>query len=230
MIMAGASPPAPCMERLAGEYNDTLGTNGAPQVMPPMLSSQSSWRSHLEALAEHRYGRWGLVIIAFADSSFLPLPPDLLLVPMALVRPRRVWWLCFLCTVASSLGAILGYVIGASFWNTIGVDLVAYYGCESSFAVYQDLLIRWGVYAIILKALTPLPFKIIAIAAGVGGMNPWVFLVSSFVGRALHFAMIGGTIALWGDRTLAVIGRYHRFATVIGLMFVGIALAYAATG
>jgi len=88
---------------------------------------------YVETFSEHPYGRWVLAAIAFADSSFLPIPPDLLLVPMALVRPKQIWLLSLVCAVASSLGAVVGYVIGYGLWGLIGARLVELYGCGEGF-------------------------------------------------------------------------------------------------
>ena len=133
---------------------------------------------YVETFSEHRYSRWALAAVAFADSSFLPIPPDLLLVPMALVRPKQIWALSLICTVASSLGAVVGYVIGYGLWSLVGVRLVELYGYGEGFTAYQDLIEQWGVWIIIAKSLTPIPFKIMAIAAGVAAMSPSAFLAS----------------------------------------------------
>jgi len=130
---------------------------------------------YVKTFSEHRYGRWVLAAIAFADSSFLPIPPDLLLVPMALVRPKQIWALSLICTVASSLGAVVGYLIGYGLWSVIGVPLVELYGYRNGFTAYQQLIEKWGVWIIIAKSLTPVPFKIMAIAAGVAAMSPTAF-------------------------------------------------------
>jgi len=95
---------------------------------------------YVETFSEHRYGRWVLAAIAFADSSFLPIPPDLLFVPMALVRPKRIWALTVICTVASSLGAVVGYIIGYGLWSFVGTRLVELYGCGEGFIAYQHLI------------------------------------------------------------------------------------------
>jgi membrane protein YqaA with SNARE-associated domain len=179
-----------------------------------------------EAVARHRYATWILAAVAFADSSFLPVAPDLLLVPMALVRPKQVWWLCLICTIASALGAALGYVIGYELWSLIGAKVVEFYGYTEGFASYQRLVEEWGVWIIIAKALTPIPFKIMAIAAGVAAMNPVTFMVAAIIGRALHFAMIAVLIVLWGDKLMVFIAKYERpvviitVLTVIGLVIV----------
>ena len=182
---------------------------------------------YVETFSEHRYGRWALAAIAFADSSFLPIPPDLLLVPMALVRPQQIWMLSLICTVASSLGAAVGYVIGYGLWNLIGARLVELYGCGEGFTAYRDLIEQWGAWIIIAKSLTPIPFKIMAIAAGVAAMSPSAFLASAVLGRALHFAIVATLIALWGDRVMALVSRYGRVLAVFSvLLLLGLAVAY----
>ncbi len=181
---------------------------------------------YLEAIARHRYAAWILAAIAFADSSFLPLAPDLLLVPMMLVQPERMWSLSVLCTVASSLGAALGYLIGWGLWSLIGAPLVEFYGYSHGFATYQHWVEEWGVWLVIVKGLTPIPFKIIAIAAGVAKMNPLAFMVATVIGRSLHFAMVAGLICLLGDRLMTFVARYERkfaFVSVVVLLGVGVA-------
>jgi len=172
---------------------------------------------YVEAFAQHRYGVWILAAIAFADSSFLPLVPDILLVPMALVRPKDLWWLCFVCTLASTLGAALGYAIGSGLWTLIGAPLVEFYGYTEGFAAYQRLVAEWGFWLVIAKAFTPIPFKIMAIAAGVAHMNFAVFMIASLLGRAVHFAMIGGLTALFGQRIMVLFEKYEAPAVVVSL-------------
>jgi membrane protein YqaA with SNARE-associated domain len=185
------------------------------------------WVRRLSALSEHRYGTPALAAIAFADSSFLPIPPDLLLVPMVLFRPERLRFLLVVCTVASALGAVLGYAIGYWLWNLVGLPLVELYGCQESFASYQRLVAEWGVLIIVVKAFTPIPFKIAAIAAGVAAMNPVAFLVAAVLGRALHFAMVGAVMSFCGTRIMVLISRYERpFAVASVLLLVGLVVAY----
>jgi membrane protein YqaA with SNARE-associated domain len=180
---------------------------------------------YVEAFANHRYGTWVLAAIAFADSSFLPLVPDILLVPMALVRPKALWWLCFVCTVASTLGAALGYAIGAGLWSLIGASLVEFYGYSEGFEAYQRLVEEWGVWLVIGKAFTPIPFKIMAIAAGVAHMNPAVFMIAALVGRALHFAMIGVLILFFGQRIMVLFEKYEAPAVVVSIVaLIGVVL------
>ena len=183
------------------------------------------WLRRTLGLAQHRHATWLLAAVAFADSSFLPVPPDLLLIPMCLVRPRRTRFLMLVCIAGSSAGAALGYLIGYGLWQSIGERLVELYGCAESFAAYRELVQQWGAAIIIGKAFTPIPFKIAAIAAGVGAMNPWAFMVATIVGRTVHFAMIAVLLHFFGARLLAFVSRYERpLGVVSGLAVVGFAL------
>jgi len=188
--------------------------------------AQGGWLRRIAMLARHRYATAALAAIAFADSSFLPVPPDLLLVPMALLRPERLRRLLVVCTIASALGAAVGYLIGCWLWELIGAPLVELYGYHDAFVSYQSLVGEWGVWIIVAKAFTPIPFKIAAIGAGVAGMNPVAFMVAAVLGRALHFAMVGVAISLFGDRFMAAVERYERHFAVAGML--GLAIAAAA--
>ena len=194
-----------------------------------MIGSEapSGWLRHVSALSHHRYSMWALAAVAFADSSFLPLPPDLLLVPMVLTRPERTVLLLFIATLASSLGAVVGYLIGYELWSIIGAPLVRLYGHLDTIAAYQRLVHDWGVWFIIGKAFTPLPFKIAAIAAGVGAMPLVSFMIAAIIGRALHFAMVGALLVLYGGRVLALLARYERpFAVAAVIVVIGLFVAF----
>jgi len=180
--------------------------------------AHGGWLRRVSALSTHRYSTWALAGIAFADSSFLPIPPDLLLVPMVLLRPQRAYLLLAICILASTLGAVVGYLIGYGLWSVIGLPMVEFYGYEAAFTAYQHMVEDWGFWFIIAKAFTPLPFKIAAIAAGVAAMNPVSFMIAAVLGRSLHFAMVGALLVLFGDRILTLAARYERPAAVIAVL------------
>jgi membrane protein YqaA with SNARE-associated domain len=183
------------------------------------------WRRRLAAMSGNRYGTWLLAAIAFADSSFLPIPPDLLLIPMCLMRPERMRLLMVVCTVGSSVGAAFGYLLGYELWNAVGARLVEFYGYGHGFAAFKHLVEHWGVTIIIAKAFTPIPFKIAAIAAGVAAMNPWLFIVATIAGRSLHFAMVFLLLTLFGARITVFVARYERpLAVVSVLALIGLAV------
>ena len=185
------------------------------------------WLRRVALLSQHRRSAWVLAAVAFADSSFLPIPPDLLLVPMVLIRPERMRVLMVLCTVASAVGAMVGYVIGYELWNWVGAPLVETYGYTDAFASFQRLVAEWGVWIIILKAFTPIPFKIAAICAGVAAMDPLSFIIAAIVGRALHFAMLALLLSLFGARFLVLVARYERpLAVASAILLVGLLIAY----
>lgn len=190
------------------------------------LAARGRRARYIEAIQQSRFAVWVLAAIAFADSSVLPIPPDLLLVPLALVRRQQIWALSVVCIVASSLGAMLGYTIGYSLWSLAGARLVEFYGYSDGFAMYRGLVERWGACIIIAKAFTPVPFKIMAIAAGVAAMDPLVFIIATVVGRALHFAMVAILISLLGDRLSALVANYERPLAVSVLAIVVLAIAY----
>ena len=183
--------------------------------------TRGGWLRRVAAWAHHRHSGWALGAVAFADSSVLPIPPDILLVPMALLRPERLKSFLLICLAGSSLGAIVGYIIGYALWSTIGLPLVELYGYTDQFATYQRLVAEWGVWVIIAKAFTPVPFKIAAIAAGIAAMDPFTFMFATIVGRALHFAMVGIVLAFCGPKILTFIARYERpflIASVVALI------------
>jgi membrane protein YqaA with SNARE-associated domain len=180
--------------------------------------ARGGWLRRVAAWAHHRHAPWALGGIAFADSSFLPIPPDILLVPMALLRPERIKAFLLICIVGSSLGAILGYVIGYWLWSSIGLPMVEFYGYTENFAAYQRMVAEWGVLVIIAKAFTPVPFKIAAIAAGIAAMDPFAFMFATVIGRALHFVMVGALLVLCGPKIMALITRYERPFVIVSII------------
>jgi membrane protein YqaA with SNARE-associated domain len=180
--------------------------------------ARGGWLRRVAAWAHHRHAPWALGGIAFADSSFLPIPPDILLVPMALLRPERIKAFLLICIIGSSLGAILGYVIGYWLWSSIGLPMVEFYGYTENFAAYQRMVAEWGVLVIIAKAFTPVPFKIAAIAAGIAAMDPFAFMFATVVGRALHFVMVGAVLVLCGPKIMALVTRYERPFVIISIL------------
>jgi membrane protein YqaA with SNARE-associated domain len=173
------------------------------------------WFDKAERLAAHRYGPHALATFAFADSSLFPLPPDMLLVPMAMLHPGKLWRLTWIAIVASSLGALLGYAVGFWFWQSLGTPLVEHYGYAATVENYREAFAEWGVWIIILKSLTPIPFKLVAIAAGLAEMNLWSFVPAVIVGRVLHFVMVAGLVRWLGAKGTELLRRYERRAAAL---------------
>jgi len=196
--------------------------------MSLLSRNREVWLRRADAFSNSRWGVALLALIAFADSSVLPLVPDLLLVPMLLLRPDRWLVLSTACVVTSSVGGLVGYGIGHLAWATIGHTLIDIYGQAEHFRRYQHLVEKWGLWIIIVKSFTPIPYKFIAIAAGVASMNLLTFTVATVIGRALHFAIITALTVIWGQQFLVMIERYERWLVGLGLIAaIGFGLAYA---
>jgi membrane protein YqaA with SNARE-associated domain len=190
--------------------------------------NREAWLRRADAFSNSRWGAGLMVLIAFADSSVLPVLPDLLLVPMLLLRPGRWLMLSTVCVVASSVGGLVGYGIGHLAWATVGHSLVEMYGQAEHFQRYQHMVEKWGLWIIIAKSFTPIPYKFIAIAAGVASMNLLTFTIATVIGRALHFWIITALTVFWGQKMLLLIERYERWLVGLGLLAaIGLGLAYA---
>jgi membrane protein YqaA with SNARE-associated domain len=186
------------------------------------------WLRRAQAFSDSKWGVGLLALIAFADSSVLPVLPDLLLVPMLLVRPDRWLMLSTVCVVASSAGGLVGYGIGHFAWAAVGQTLIAMYGQAEHFERYRHLVEQWGVWIIIAKSFTPIPYKFIAIAAGVASMNLLTFTIATVIGRALHFVIITALAVLWGQKLMELIERYERWLVGLGLLAaIAFGLAFA---
>ena len=147
------------------------------------------------AQAEEPYALWMLALIAFAESSVFPIPPDVVLIPMVLAAPNRAWLIAATCTVASVVGGILGYAIGALLFETIGRPILDFYGYASQFAEFESWYHDWSAWIVFGAGLTPFPYKVITIASGVTGLDRVTFIIASVVSRGLRFIAV--TALLW---------------------------------
>jgi len=142
------------------------------------------------ALAAGRQAEPALAGVAFAESSFFPLPPDLLLIPMVLAARQRAWRYAALATVASVVGGLFGYLIGAFLFDQIARPLLDIYGYGAKFDEFAELYNEWGVWIVLFAGVTPFPYKVITIASGATGLNLLVFMVASVVARGLRFFIV----------------------------------------
>ena len=178
----------------------------------------------LIVLAESRYAPYVLAMVAFTESSVFPLPPDVLLAPMALAKPQRAWGYALICTVASVLGGILGYGIGALLYDTVGQWLIHVYGYGDRVEALREAYAKWGALVILLKGLTPIPFKLVTIVSGLLGYNFPMFVALSIFTRGARFFIVAGALRMFGD-TLRVALERH-FAAFIGLSVALIVLGF----
>ena len=161
----------------------------------------------------------GLAAFAFAESSFFPIPADVMLVPMVLANRRRAYWLAAWCTLFSVLGGALGYTIGAVFFDTIGTWLIKTYGLEAAFEGFRAAYAKYG-YWIMVQGLTPIPYKLVTIASGFAGFNFALFMVLSTVTRGLRYTLVSSLLYFFGAPVQAVIEKYMEIALIGFLVLV----------
>jgi membrane protein YqaA with SNARE-associated domain len=175
----------------------------------------------LALAASRRAGLW-LAVVAFAESSFFPIPPDALLVPMALARPDRAWRLAFVCTVASVTGGALGYLIGYALFDVLAEPILRAYHYQDAFAAFQATYARWGLWVILIKGLTPIPYKIVTIASGAARFDFAVFMLASAATRGLRFFAVAGLLRYFGEPVRDFIERRLTLVTTaLGVGIVG---------
>ncbi|MEN9754310.1 MAG: DedA family protein [Pseudomonadota bacterium] len=151
------------------------------------------------ALADRPGAPWALGIVAFSESSVFIVPPDVLLAPMALARPDLAWRYAFICTLGSVLGGIVGYLIGHLLFDTAGLWILSLYGYDDKVAVVKDLYAQYGAALILLKGLTPIPFKLVCIVSGALDYNFPLFVLLSVITRGARFYLLAGLLNKFGD-------------------------------
>ena len=150
--------------------------------------------------AAHKpYALWILGAVAFAESSFFPVPPDVMLIPMSLARPQRAWFYALLCTASSVLGGILGYAIGALLYDSIGQWLINLYGLGDKVEAFRAGYAEYGAWIILLKGLTPIPYKLVTITSGFANYNIWLFIGLSVIARGGRFFMVAILLNRYGE-------------------------------
>lgn len=154
--------------------------------------------------------------VSFAESSVFPIPPDAMLIPMVLADPRRAWRLAAICTIASVLGGIAGYVIGAALYESLGQWIVATYGLEPKMDEIRKLFAEWGFWFVFAAGITPIPYKAITITSGLVALNPAAFIIASIVSRGLRFALVAGLLKIFGTPIRSFIDRHFALATILG--------------
>lgn len=150
--------------------------------------------------AAHKpYALWIMGVVAFAESSFFPVPPDVMLIPMSLARPQRAWVYAAVCTVTSVVGGLLGYAIGALLFDSVGHWLIQVYGLGDKVDAFRASYAQWGAVIILLKGLTPIPYKLVTITSGFAGYNLVLFILCSIVARGGRFFIVAILLNRYGD-------------------------------
>lgn len=181
------------------------------------------------AWARHPHAPWYLAAMSFAESSFFPVPPDVMLAPMSLARPDRAWWLALITTLASVAGGALGYFIGL-----FALDAILPWLQDSRYWPAYQTAMQWfdtyGFWAIFIAGFSPIPYKVFTIAGGAVAMAFLPFIAASLIGRGLRFFLVAGLMAWGGPRMEAGLQRYIDrlgWATVVVVVAAGLWYAYA---
>ena len=148
--------------------------------------------------AAHRHALWVLAIVSFAESSFFPIPPDILLIPMVLAAPRRAWLIAGVCTLASVLGGLAGYAIGYFAWEGLGQPILEALGKGDDFNGFRARYAEWGAWAVLIAGITPFPYKVITILSGATALSLPVFVVASVAARGLRFFLVAALLWKFG--------------------------------
>lgn len=171
-------------------------------------------------LAASRHAPTALFAVSFAESSFFPIPPDVMLAPMVLTRPEKAWRYAGLCTLASVLGALGGYAIG-HFLEPVGIWILSLLGKAQAFELMKTLFQEHGAWVILIKGLTPIPFKLITIAAGIFAFNLPLFIALCVLTRGARFFLVAYVVKTFGPALLPVIEK--RLALIAGLVVAAVA-------
>jgi membrane protein YqaA with SNARE-associated domain len=178
------------------------------------------WYLRVLALAGSRRAPLWLALVSFAEASCFPIPPDALLIPMVVARPQLAWRLATICTLASVAGGALGYLIGAELFDRLARPLLDLYGYANGVLAFQALYDRWGLWVILIKGLTPIPYKIVTIASGAAHFDFPTFMAASLVTRGARFFLLAALLRRYGEPIRAFIER--RLGLVTGALAAGV--------
>lgn len=184
------------------------------KLFAPLLDRSLQW-------SRHPHAPWYLGLLSFAESSFFPIPPDVMLAPMVVARPERAWWLAGMTTLASVLGGMAGFMLG---WLAIDavLPLIERWGHAHAFAQASSWFTRWGFWAVLAAGFSPIPYKVFTIAAG-GMLMPFApFVLASALGRGARFFLVAGLLYWGGER---VEGMLRRYVEILGWLCVGVLIA-----
>jgi membrane protein YqaA with SNARE-associated domain len=170
-------------------------------------------------LAGHRHAVPALAVISFAESSFFPIPPDVMLIPMIVANRARAWLIATVCTISSVVGGIAGYAIGFFLWDSIGRRLVDFYGYSHQFDTFQGWYNDYGLLIVFIAGITPLPYKVFTIASGVTGLPLATFVAGSVVSRGIRFFAEAALLWWIGEPIRAFVEKNLQWVTVAFVVF-----------
>ena len=177
-----------------------------------MIKALYNWTIKLSAT---RYALWALAIVAFAESSFFPIPPDLLLIPLIIAKPKNAYLIAFIAMIASVLGGGLGYYIGLKLYETVGIIIINFYHAQQLFLEFQAQFNKYGAAAVLFAGVTPFPYKIITISSGIAGMPIYQFFIFSIIARGARFFIIAILLRLYGEPIRNFIERHLNLLFIV---------------
>jgi len=175
-------------------------------------------KAWVEGYAEKPHAAWALFIIAFTESSFFPIPPDVLLIAMAVSVPAKALRYALICSAGSVLGGVFGYFIGWAFFEAIGQPILQFYGAMGHYAHVQQLYNDHAFWAILSAAFTPIPYKVFTIAAGTFEVSIWTLIGASIIGRSARFFLVAGLFYFFGAPIKKFIDKYFEILTFVFLI------------
>jgi membrane protein YqaA with SNARE-associated domain len=172
------------------------------------------------AAAGKPHASWIMGAVSFVESSVFPVPPDVMLIPLCLARPDRAYFYATVCTVTSVAGGVLGYVIGAYLYDSVGLWLMQLYGYGDKIEAFREAYAEWGAWIIVLKGMTPIPYKIVTIASGFAGYPIIPFIFLSFIARGMRFYLVAFLLHRYGPRAREMIEKRLGLWTTVGALIV----------
>ena len=158
---------------------------------------------------------WFLSLISFTESSFFPIPPDIILIPMIIAKRINAFFYALVCTISSVIGGVAGYCIGFFFFNSLGSLIINYYGLQNQFANFEQYYQLYGIWIVLGAGFTPFPFKFITIASGFFGFNIFVFIVASLIARGLRFYILAFLLKIFGQSIEKLIDKYFNLLAIL---------------
>ncbi len=180
------------------------------------------------AAADKPYALWLMGAVSFAESSFFPIPPDVMLIPMSLARPKKAWLYALICTVTSVAGGVVGYAIGALLYDSVGQWLINLYGYADKVEAFRASYAEYGAWIILLKGLTPIPYKLVTITSGFANYNLLLFVVFSIIARGGRFFIVAVVLNRYGAWIREVIEKRLGLwvALAAGMLVIGFIIAF----
>ncbi len=175
-------------------------------------------KAWVEGYAEKPHAQWALFLIAFVESSFFPIPPDVLLIAMAVMVPSKAFRYALICSAGSVLGGVFGYFIGWAFFEALGQPILQFYGAMEHYDRVQELYQEHAFWAILAAGVTPIPYKVFTIAAGAFEVSLATLVVASVIGRSARFFLVAGLFYFFGAPIKKFIDKYFEILSVVFLV------------